>query len=128
MNDNYDIASRGGFDPPRTISTSPPLPPAPETANAREAVFVRDLCPQLMPDCWVLADLFNGCKARKRLSSFQFHLKCLQDHLGALNDITVHQKLAPKLAAEKPRTTIGQRAAVALVSGHEQSAVQPNRC
>jgi triphosphatase len=69
--------------------------------------------------------LFNGCKARKRLSSFQLHLKDLQAHLGALNDITVHQKLAPKLAAKKPRTTIRQRAAAALVSGHEQSAIQP---
>jgi hypothetical protein len=52
-------------------------------------------------------------------------LKDLQDHLGALNDITVHQKLAPKLAAEQPRTTIRQRAAAALVSGHEQSEIQP---
>jgi CHAD domain-containing protein len=68
--------------------------------------------------------LFNGRKASKRLSSFELHLKDLQDHLGALNDITVHQKLAPKPAAEKPRRTIRQRAAAA-VSDHEQSAIQP---
>jgi inorganic triphosphatase YgiF len=69
--------------------------------------------------------LFNERKARKRFSSFQLRLKDLQDHLGALNDITVHQKLAPKLTAKKPRTTVRQRAyAAALVYGHEQSAVE----
>ena len=31
-------------------------------------------------------------------------LKGLQDHLGALNDIQVHQKLIPKLASGTPRT------------------------
>jgi CHAD domain-containing protein len=39
--------------------------------------------------------LFCGRKARKRLSSFRVHLKDLQDRLGALYDITVHQRLAP---------------------------------
>jgi len=71
MNDNYDIASRGGFDPPRTISTSPPLPPAPETANAREAVFVRDLCPALMPNCWVLAEIVVSQRVRRSNSMLE---------------------------------------------------------
>ena len=35
--------------------------------------------------------LFRDRKAKKRLSAFQASLKILQDRLGALNDIQVHQ-------------------------------------
>ena len=70
--------------------------------------------------------LFPGHKAKKRLSAFQGSLKGLQDHLGALNDIQVHQKLIPKLASGKPRTKRRQRVfAASVVSRREQSEVEP---
>jgi hypothetical protein len=46
--------------------------------------------------------LFAGGTAKKRLTSFKARLTDLQDRLGALNDIKVHQKLAPKPAVGKP--------------------------
>jgi triphosphatase len=46
-------------------------------------------------------NLFVGRKAGKRLSRFKGRLKELQDCLGALNDISVHQKLASKLATRR---------------------------
>ena len=70
--------------------------------------------------------LFPGHKAKKRLSAFQGSLEDLQDHLGALNDIQVHQKLVPKLASGKPRTK-GRRCvfAAGVVSGREQDEIEP---
>ena len=53
-------------------------------------------------------------------------MKDLQDHLGALNDIAVHQKLAPKLAAGTRQTKARARAfAASVVSGREQSEIEP---
>ena len=70
--------------------------------------------------------LFPGHKAKKRLSTFQGSLKNLQGHLGALNDIQVHQKLVLMLASAKPRTEDRQRAyAAGVVSRREQSEIEP---
>jgi triphosphatase len=70
--------------------------------------------------------LFPGHKAKKRLSAVQVSLKELQDHLGALNDIQVHQKLIPKLASGKSRTKRRQRVfAAGVASGREQSEIEP---
>jgi inorganic triphosphatase YgiF len=70
--------------------------------------------------------LFQGHKARKRMSRFKECLEHLQDRLGALNDIKVHQKLAPKLAAGKSHTKARERAfAAGIVSGREQSKIEP---
>jgi triphosphatase len=70
--------------------------------------------------------LFAGRKARKRLRGFERQLKALQDCLGALNDIAVHQKLASDLVGEKGRRR--ERAfAIGLVSGREQSRIDPLR-
>jgi triphosphatase len=70
--------------------------------------------------------LFPGHKAKKRLSAFQGSLKDLQDHLGALNDIQIQQKLIPKLASGKPRAKGRQRVfAAGVVSGREQSEIEP---
>jgi CHAD domain-containing protein len=53
-------------------------------------------------------------------------LKGLQDHLGALNDIQVHQKLIPRLASGKSRTKRRQRVfAASVASGREQSEIEP---
>jgi len=70
--------------------------------------------------------LFAGRKAKKRLSGFKACLTDLQDHLGALNDIAVHQKLGPKLVAGKSNTKVRARAfAARIVSGREQSEIEP---
>ena len=70
--------------------------------------------------------LFGSHKARKRVSGFKACLTDLQDHLGALTDITVHQKLAPKLAAGTSQTKARELAfAAGVVSGREQSEVEP---
>ena len=70
--------------------------------------------------------LFPGHKAKKRLSTFQGSLKNLQNYLGALNDIQVHQKLVRMLTSGKPRTEDRQRAyAAGVVSRREQSEIEP---
>jgi CHAD domain-containing protein len=70
--------------------------------------------------------LFDGHKAKKRLSGFEARLADLQDHLGVLNDVAVHKKLAPKLVAGKPNAKIRARAfAASIVSGHEESEIEP---
>ena len=68
-----------------------------------------------------------GHKAKKHLSAFQGSLKDLQDHLGALNDIQVHQKLVPKLASGKSQTKGRQRAFAAgvVVAAREQNEIEP---
>ena len=71
--------------------------------------------------------LFASRTAKKRLPVFKARLTDLQDRLGALNDIQVHQKLAPKLAAGKPRAKAAraQAFAVGVVSGREQGEIEP---
>jgi CHAD domain-containing protein len=70
------------------------------------------------------ASLFGRRKAHKRLRRFERQLENLQDCLGALNDIAVHEKLAGKVVGRGRR----QRAfAIGLVSGREQSRVAPLR-
>jgi triphosphatase len=72
------------------------------------------------------AGLFAGRKQARRLSGFKSRLRSLQDRLGALNDIAVHQKLATSLAAEDTGSHRRERAfAAGIVSGHEQSEVEP---
>jgi CHAD domain-containing protein len=67
-------------------------------------------------------NLFTGRGAARRLSDFENHLKRLQDRLGALNDIAVHQKLTPKLVGSDTRTEAKARTfAAGVVSGHEQA-------
>lgn len=71
--------------------------------------------------------LFVRRKAKKRLSRFRVRLKDLQDRLGALNDIKVHQKLAPQIASGEPSHKNGRARAFAagIVSGREQSEIEP---
>jgi hypothetical protein len=60
------------------------------------------------------------------LRRFARELKRLQDRLGAVNDIAVHQRLAGKYVGGRGRRR--QRAfAIGLVSGREQSRVDPLR-
>jgi len=57
---------------------------------------------------------------------FECELKALQDSLGALNDIAVHEQIAGRVVGGRGRKR--QRAfAVGVVSGREQSRVAPLR-
>jgi triphosphatase len=70
--------------------------------------------------------LFAGHAAKKRLFDFKTRLTDLQDRLGALNDIKVHQKLAPKLVTRKPSAKGRRQAfAVGIVSGREKGEIEP---
>jgi inorganic triphosphatase YgiF len=70
--------------------------------------------------------LFASRRGKKRLPSFKARLTDLQDCLGALNDIKVHQKLAPKPAVGKPSAKAARQAfAIGVVSGREQSEIEP---
>ena len=60
------------------------------------------------------------------MSAYEGSLKELQDQLGALNDIQVHQKMVPKLALGKPRTNRHERVfAAGVISRREQSEIEP---
>ncbi len=65
-------------------------------------------------------------KARKRLRRFERQLKHLQNCLGALNDIAVHERLAGGFVGANGH---GRRRAFAIgvVSGREQSRIMPLR-
>jgi inorganic triphosphatase YgiF len=70
--------------------------------------------------------LYSHDGSAKALSRYKKYLKDLQDNLGALNDIAVHQKLAIKLAAgnggAKPELVC---LAAGMIAGCERSEVQP---
>ena len=63
---------------------------------------------------------------KRHLKRFKDCLSDLQDNLGALNDICVHQKLATTLVSgRKPRRRPARDFAVGVISGREQSEIQP---
>jgi CHAD domain-containing protein len=70
--------------------------------------------------------LYSHDGSAKALSRYKKHLKDLQDNLGALNDITVHQKLTAKLAAGSggPKPELVSFAA-GMIAGCERSEVRP---
>ena len=74
--------------------------------------------------------VFPGRKATRRREAFLNRLKPVQDCLGELNDITVHQHLTADLAADQTENRTGKRRgngasttvfAAGLLSGHEQA-------
>jgi triphosphatase len=69
--------------------------------------------------------LFEG-RSQKPLSCYKEFLRSLQDNLGALNDIAVHQKLATNIAADKkggtPNLVIY---AAGVVAGFDRNEVEP---
>jgi triphosphatase len=67
--------------------------------------------------------LFKGSAAAKHRLEFEGHLKDLQDGLGALNDIAVHQQMATKLVGRNKNPAPAFVAGV--VSGREQSEIEP---
>jgi inorganic triphosphatase YgiF len=70
--------------------------------------------------------VFPGSKANRRRKAFLDTLEPVQDCLGELNDITVHQHITADLAGERQRGTNGTGAsttafAAGILSGHEQA-------
>jgi CHAD domain-containing protein len=70
--------------------------------------------------------LYSRNGSAKALSRYKKHLKDLQDNLGALNDIAVHQKLASRLAAGSggPKPELVSFAA-GMIAGCERGEVPP---
>jgi CHAD domain-containing protein len=70
--------------------------------------------------------LYSHDGSAKALSRYKKHLKDLQDNLGALNDIAVHQKLATRLAAGSggPKPELVSFAA-GMIAGCERSEIRP---
>jgi inorganic triphosphatase YgiF len=70
--------------------------------------------------------LYSHDGSAKALSRYKRHLRDLQDNLGALNDIAVHQKLAARLAAGSggPKPELVSFAA-GLIAGCERSEIRP---
>src|ERR1700754_1955260 len=70
--------------------------------------------------------LYSHDGSAKALSRYKKYLKDLQDNLGALNDIAVHQKLAAKLAAGSggPKPELVSFAA-GMIAGCERSEIRP---
>ena len=68
--------------------------------------------------------LYSHDGSAKALSRYKNHLKDLQDNLGALNDIAVHQKLAARLAAGSggPKPELVSFAA-GMIAGCERSEI-----
>ncbi len=70
--------------------------------------------------------VFPGSKANRRREAFLDTLKPVQDCLGELNDITVHQHITADLVGDRQRGANGNGAsttafAAGLLSGHEQA-------
>jgi inorganic triphosphatase YgiF len=70
--------------------------------------------------------LYSHDGSAKALSRYKKYLKDLQDNLGALNDIAVHQKLAARLAAGSggPKPELVSFAA-GMIAGCERSEIRP---
>jgi triphosphatase len=70
--------------------------------------------------------LYSRDGSAKALSRYKKYLEDLQDNLGALNDIAVHQKLAIKLAAGSggPKSELVSFAA-GMIAGCERSETRP---
>lgn len=70
--------------------------------------------------------LFVDSASAKALSHYKDHLQSLQDSLGGLNDVAVHQKLLTKLGTDgdEERSRLVYFAAGAVV-GSERGEIRP---
>ena len=69
--------------------------------------------------------MFGSRTAKKRLPDFKARLTNLQDQLGALNDIKVHQKLARAAGRPGAKAAHSQAFASGVVSGRGQGEIEP---
>ena len=94
--------------------------------DARQRHKLRIAIKKLRYAAEFFAGLFDRRKAHKRLRRFERQLESLQDCLGALNDIAVHEKLAGKVVG-RPGGRRQRAFAIGLVSGREQARITPLR-
>jgi len=66
-------------------------------------------------------DLFSGKRATKRREKFLRALERLQDGLGDLNDIAVHEKLIAGMGTRRPRNGRKRAFAAGLLTGREDA-------
>jgi triphosphatase len=70
------------------------------------------------------APLFRTKRAAKRSKQFLHELERLQDALGDLNDIAVHEKRIAALGNRRQRSNPSRLFAVGLVTGHEDARIE----
>ena len=93
--------------------------------DSRQLHKLRIKFKKLRYSCEFFGSLFDSRKKIHRRRRFVDCLADLQDNLGALNDISVHQKMATALVAEKTSNQHPKRDfAAGIVSGREQGEVE----
>lgn len=94
--------------------------------NARQRHKLRIAIKKLRYSLYFFESVFGHGHRAKALSRYKKYLQALQDSLGALNDITVHQKLAGRIASggsgARPELVAF---AAGLVAGCERGEVRP---
>jgi CHAD domain-containing protein len=93
--------------------------------DSRQLHKLRVRFKKLRYSCEFFGSLFDGHKMNHRRRRFSDCVVDLQDNLGALNDISVHQKMATGLVAKKTSTQHSRRDfAAGIVSGLEQGEIE----
>jgi triphosphatase len=93
--------------------------------DSRQLHKLRIRFKKLRYSCDFFGSVFDSRKMSHRRRRFTNCVADLQDNLGALNDISVHQKMASALVAEKTSTQHPKRAfAAGIVSGREQGEIE----
>jgi CHAD domain-containing protein len=69
------------------------------------------------------ADLFSGKRADKQKKRFLDAIECVQDRLGELNDIVVHERLIGTMGANRRRAGGDGAFAAGLLSGREDARI-----
>ena len=94
-----------------------------EDLDARERHKLRIAVKKLRYAASFFSTLLGKTKAKKARKRFEQELKALQDALGKLNDMTVHQKVARRYANARPRSKKRPQKAFAagVLTGREQS-------
>ncbi|HEU0082303.1 MAG TPA: CHAD domain-containing protein [Bradyrhizobium sp.] len=95
--------------------------------DVRKRHKLRIAIKKLRYSLYFFESVFSHKHGAKALSRYKKYLKDLQDSLGALNDITVHEKLAARLAtgSSGPKAELVSFAA-GMVAGCERSEIQPH--
>jgi inorganic triphosphatase YgiF len=93
--------------------------------DSRQLHKLRIRFKKLRYSCEFFGSLFDSRKMSHRRRRFTDCVADLQDNLGALNDISVHQKMATALVAEKTSTQHPKcDFAAGIVSGREQGEIE----
>ena len=93
--------------------------------DSRQLHKLRIRFKKLRYSCEFFGGLFDSRKTSHHRQRFTDCVADLQDNLGAINDISVHQKMASTLVAEKtPTRHLKRDFAAGIVSGREQGEIE----